>query len=108
MARRRASAPPSAASRLLGFVLVLAGTFVLPAALFFRLSHTVGSTRVAVQIVALILPATGALILQMNPDLVPDRRTLAALSPLAWVALIAVAVGLVTVVWSTVGALAHR
>jgi hypothetical protein len=61
--------------------------FALPAALFFRLSSTEGSTRVAVQIVAMTLPATGALILRVNPDLVPDRATFQSLSPLAWASL---------------------
>jgi hypothetical protein len=63
---------------------VLATCFVLPALVFVRLVGSPGSLGVAVLIVALTLPATGALILRVNPDLVPDRDTLRALPAVAW------------------------
>lgn len=106
MTRRRAPAPPSAAPRLLGLLLVLAIFFVLPAAVFFRLRDTVGSTRVAVQIVAMTLPATGALVLRVSPGLVPDRASLGTLSLVAWAALAVATVALVTGIWWVAGALA--
>jgi hypothetical protein len=102
--RRTPSPPPNrAAPRILGLLLVLAVFFVLPAALFFRLGGTEGSTRVAVQILAMTLPATGALILRVNPDLVPDRATLRSLSPVAWAALAVLAGAVFTCAWWLAG-----
>ncbi len=103
--RRRHPAPPSdpAAPRILGLLLVLALFFVLPAALFFRLGSTEGSTRVAVQIVAMTLPATGALILRVNPDLVPDRATFRSLSPVAWASLVLLTVTVLACAWWVAG-----
>ena len=94
MKGRPAQPAGQVAPRILKLVLVLAVFFVMPAAIFFRLSATAGSTRVAVQIVAMTLPATGALILRVNPDLIPDRDTFRSLSPLAWASL-AILVGVV-------------
>lgn len=84
---KRPPDPPPAEPRpsLTGFLVVMALFFALPAALLFRLVDTTGSTRVAVQILALTLPATGALVLRLNPDLVPARAVLEDLSPLEWV-----------------------
>jgi hypothetical protein len=104
MKRRPTPPPPNrAAPQLLGLLLVLAVFFALPAALFFRLSSTEGSTRVAVQIVAMTLPATGALILRVNPDLVPDRATLQGLSPVAWASLAVLTGAVFLCVWWAAG-----
>jgi hypothetical protein len=101
--RPTSPSPNQAAPRILGLLLVLAVFFALPAALFFRLSGTESSTRVAVHIVAMTLPATGALILRVNPDLVPDRATLRSLSPLAWAALAVLAGGVFMCTWWIAG-----
>jgi hypothetical protein len=105
MKRRPAPLPDPAAPRILKLVLVIAVFFVMPAALFFRLSGTEGSTRVAVQIVAMTLPATGALILRLNPDLVPDRDAFRGLSPLAWASLAALSAAVVACAWWLAGAI---
>lgn len=70
----------SAAARLTTLLIVVTLFFVLPALLFLRLAGSEGSTRVAVMILALTLPATGALVLRVNPDLVPDAGTVRSLS----------------------------
>jgi hypothetical protein len=89
--------------RLAGLVVVLALFFVFPLALFVRQGDTEGSTRVAVQIAALVLPATGALVLRLNPDLVPDRAGLADLTPGDWLRLALLAVVLAAVAWWVAG-----
>jgi hypothetical protein len=78
---------------------VLVLFFALPAALFVRLSGTEGPGRVAVMILALTLPATGALILRLNPDLVSDRAALGSLSLMEWTHLAVLAALLLGVVW---------
>ncbi|MGH7266765.1 MAG: hypothetical protein ACREMB_18235 [Candidatus Rokuibacteriota bacterium] len=74
---------------------VLAVFFALPVALFVRFAGGEGSGRVAAMVFALTLPATGALILRLNPDLIPDRAALGRVTALEWAAL-AVVVALVT------------
>jgi len=91
--------------RLTGLLVVLVAFFVLPAFIFLRMAETVGSTRVAVQIVALVLPATGALILRVNPDLVPTRGALRATTPLEWLRLGGLAALMVGAAWVVAGAL---
>lgn len=105
MRRRPVPTSPSTASRLLALLLTFAVFFVLPAAVFLRLSGTTGSTRVAVQIVALTFPATGALILRLNPALIPDRASLGALPPLAWAALVVATAAVLAAAWWVAGAL---
>jgi hypothetical protein len=105
MMRQPTTISSATASRLLGLLLVFAVFFVLPAAVFLRLSGTTGSTRVAVQITALTFPATGALVLRLNPALVPDRATLGALPLLAWVALAVALVAILATAWWLAGVL---
>jgi hypothetical protein len=52
--------------------------------LWLRLAGRAGSVGVAVMILALVLPATGALILGVNPDLVRDGPALRGLRPADW------------------------
>lgn len=82
---------------------MLAAFFVLPAGLFLRVADTEGQGRVAVMILALTLPATGALILRLNPDLIPDRATLRRLGPGDLARLGALAVLLLAAVWWLTG-----
>jgi hypothetical protein len=96
---------PSAFAQLRVLVIVVAIFFLLPAVLFFRLSGNEGGTRTAVMVLALILPATGAMILQRNPDLLPERHRVRALQPLEWVNLAALAALLATGAWWLAGAL---
>jgi hypothetical protein len=91
--------------RLTGLVVVLVAFFALPALVFLRLADTAGSTRVAVQIVALVLPATGALILRVNPDLIPSRASLRSTPPSEWLALVVVGALLLAVAWLVVDAI---
>lgn len=105
MKRPPVPASRSTASRLLGLLLVFAVFFVLPAAIFLRLSGTTGSTRVAVQIVALTFPATGALVLRLSPGLIPDRASLETLPALAWAALAFATAAVLAAAWWVAGAL---
>ncbi len=107
MSRRPAPPPsPSPYPQLRTLLLVLVGFFVLPAVLFFRLAGAEeAGARMAVMILALTLPATGALILRLNPDLLPDRQGLRRLQPLEWVNLLALLALLLTGVWWLAGAL---
>jgi hypothetical protein len=73
--------------RLAALSVLLAVFFVLPAALFVRLSGTEGPGRLAAMTLALTLPATGALLLRLNPDLIPDRAALRRLAPADWASL---------------------
>lgn len=98
-ARPPSPSPSRPAGRLTALLVVLVLFFALPAVLFFRLAGAEGSTRVAVLILALTLPATGALILRLNPDLVPDHAALTGLSPMEWVHLALLAALLLGGVW---------
>lgn len=95
MTARPGRAPQPAPPPLTGLLWVVALCFVLPVALLVHLAGTTGSTRLAGHILALTLPATGALILRLNPDLLPDRAALATLGPLGWlrIALLAALLG---------------
>ncbi len=105
MKRPEPPAPVPALARLRTLLLVLAVFFVLPAALFFRLAGAGDGRRTAVMIVALTLPATGALILRLNPDLVPERAALRGLRALEWVTLAALGALLASAAWWLAGLL---
>lgn len=104
----RASRPDRPGVRLTGLVVVLAVFFALPAVLFLRLAGTIGSTRLAVQVLMLTLPATGALVLHLNPDLVPDRAGLRAVSTVEWIRAVLLAGLLVGGAWWLAGAVLPR
>jgi hypothetical protein len=101
MPNRKPPRTPSrpAGTRLAALLVVLVLFFALPAALFVRLSGTEGPGRVAVMILALTLPATGALILRLNPDLLPDRAALGSLSLMEWMHLAVLTALLLGGVW---------
>jgi hypothetical protein len=81
--------------------------FVLPALLFFRLAGREES-RVAAMILALTLPATGALVVRLNPDLVPDRASLRDLPPAEWAHVVLFGALLAAGAWWLAGLLAPR
>lgn len=97
--------PRPALSRLRALVVVLALCFVLPAVLWLRLAGRGHSVGVAVMILALVLPATGALILRLNPDLVPEGRALRTLGPADWLQAVLLAAALLAGAWWVAGRL---
>ena len=105
--KRSPSPPPHpSGARLRGLLIILALFFVLPAALFLRLIGSEGTARVAAMILALTLPATGAVILRLNPDLLPELESLKELAPGEWIHLIALAALLLVGIWWLTTALA--